>query len=63
MNIENKGYGGSVQPAERAHTQSNSFQPKLCRLVAMIDHHRRKIDIIRYVVPDNSENIDFNDEA
>ena len=28
-----------------------------------MNHYRRKIDIIRYVVPDNSENIDFNDEA
>ena len=28
-----------------------------------MNHYRRKIDIIRYVVPDNSENIDFNGEA
>ena len=41
----------------------NSFPPKLCRSVAITDHRRRKIDIIWYVVPDNSENIDFNDEA
>ena len=41
----------------------NSFPPKLSRSVAITEHRRRKIDIIRYVVPDNTENIDFNDEA
>ena len=29
----------------------------------MINHRGRKIDIIQHVVPDDSENIDFNDKA
>ena len=29
----------------------------------MMNHYRRKIDIIQYVERDNSDNIDFNDKA
>ena len=36
---------------------------KKFELVITTEHCRRNIDIIRYVVPHNYENIDFYDEA
>ena len=61
--IENKGCEGSVQPATRAHTRSNSSHPNLELSIATIDHRGREIDNSQYVAPDNADDVDFVEEA
>jgi hypothetical protein len=61
--IENKGREGSDQPVKHAHMQDNSGSPNLVHSVAMMDHRGREIDNPQYVAPDNTDDIDYVDEA
>ena len=54
---------GSVQPAERIHTQSNSGNPNSRLVNSLIDLRGREIDNPQYVAPDNADDIDFPNES
>ena len=58
-----RGHEGSVQPAERTHTQSNSDHPNSSVVNSLIDLRVCEIDNPQYVAPDNADDIDLPDES
>jgi hypothetical protein len=58
-----RGQEGSVQPAERTHTQSNSDHPNSSVVDLLVDLRGREIDNPQYVAPDNADDIDFPNES
>ena len=58
-----RSHEGSVQPAERTNTQSNSGHANSSLVSSLIDLRGREIDNPQYVAPNNADDIDFPNES